>query len=394
MGTLSVDNLSLIVLGILWGGLFGVLGASLKLARGQWRQMVLSYLRSGLHPQLKGMISGGLVAAGLGIALSLLVLFSLLVYTEVSVPLFTRSFCLRGDWQILTFWGITQGPLHAVNLFFLSFGTPITVNNPTPQEFPCFYTVGQPLTLSLFDGNSSLPGWRYALLAIPLVSLFLGGRVSAAIGRVQGAGPGAIQGLIITAPFTLLMLLLSFFSTVTVTFAQQTGSGSSFGSTQPSAIYVQSAGAGLTNLLLWALLSSAILGALGGAYQVSGMRLPFILSGLMRGLSAPVYGVLNLVSSQHRSVQRTDARNLFYTAVFCAFLLAIVAGAAGGSLIVFNQALSFTDNQHIRDIVSVVLIALPGLLLISASASALSHAPSLNSQTNLPGGQFLREGNQ
>ncbi len=394
MGTLTIDNLSLIVLGILWGGLFGLLGASLKLARGQWRQMMLSYLRTGPRSQLKGMITGGLAASGLGLSLSLLVLFCLLAYAEVSVPLFTRSFCQRGDWQILTLWGIAQGPLHAVNLFFLSFGTPITISNPTPQQFPCFYATGQPLTLSLFDGNSSLPAWRYVLLAVPVISLFLGGRVSAAIGRVQGTGPGAIQGLIITAPFTVLMALLSFFCTVTVTFANQANSGGSVSSSQPSAIHVQSAGVGLANLLLWALLSGSVLGALGGAYQASGTRLPSILSGLLRGLSAPIYGILNLVSRQHRSVQRTAARNLLYSAVFCAFLLAIIAGAAGGYLIAFNDTLSLADNQHIRDIISVVLVALPGLLLVSSCASALSHVPSLNSQTNMPTGQFLRGGNQ
>src|SRR5258708_28723062 len=139
--TLGIDALTLLIYGLLWGLLFGALGASLKLARGQWRYMLWKYLQAHPYVQLKGMIAGSLSAAGLGIALSLLAVYSFLVYTPLSIPLM-GSLCFPGSWQIITLWGIAHGPLHAVNLFFFLLGAPVTIHRDASS---CFSTSDLPL---------------------------------------------------------------------------------------------------------------------------------------------------------------------------------------------------------------------------------------------------------
>src|SRR5947209_20509970 len=164
-GLLTMDNLTLLVFGLFWGCLFGLLGASLKIARGQWRYMLRQYLRMSSRPQFIGMLVGGLAASGLGIALALPVLFSFIAYTSYSVPLLVQQVCLpSGDWQPLTIWSIAQGPLHAVNLFFLSFGATINISNP--QQYPCFYTRSPAASISLFGSDPRLSSWTHLLLEI------------------------------------------------------------------------------------------------------------------------------------------------------------------------------------------------------------------------------------
>ena len=96
-GLLTMDNLTLLVFGLFWGCLFGLLGASLKIARGQWRYMLRQYLRMSSRPQFMGMLVGGLAASGLGIALALPVLFSFIAYTSYSVPLLVQQVCLPSE---------------------------------------------------------------------------------------------------------------------------------------------------------------------------------------------------------------------------------------------------------------------------------------------------------
>ena len=388
VNTLSVDAISLFVFGLLWGALFGLLGASLKLGRGHWRKMVLQYLRTRSRPQIGGMIAGGLTATSLGFSLSFLVLLSILAYSAYSVPVFTNNLCYfnfgYGNWQFMSAWGIAQGPLHALNLFFYSFGAPITINNPQPFGQSCFYTASSNLRLTMFGGSPHLPSWTYALLALPIISLFLGGRVSAAIGRSQGVGPGAIQGAIIALPFMILMMLLSVITTIT---SQNTGP---FGGSSTPTTFVQSAGAGAFDLALWALLSGAALGAIGGMYQTSALKtnvgkaITSVLKAPIWLLAKPGFLLIDRLRGRPHRAPQTAALSLLYAAVMSAILLTIAVGAAAAVFIALNQAISFDLNYHIRDILGVILVALPGLLLVSAAASALSEDPSPGTQNIIP----------
>ena len=77
------------------------------------------------------------------------------------------------------------------------------------------------------------------------------------VSRVRGIGPAAVQGLLIALPFTLIMVLLTFVSTIRNTAVSDTA-------------HIRSAGVGFVDLLFWALLTSALLGMLGGIYEASG----------------------------------------------------------------------------------------------------------------------------
>jgi zinc ribbon protein len=372
---LSVDNTTLLIFGLLWGSIFGLLGASLAIARGQWRRMIFYYLRSTSRPQILGVIVGGLTSVGIGILLALLVLFSFMAYSSYSLPFLTSHVCLvTGDWQSLVLWAISQGPLYAVNVLFLSTGAPINFNNP--QQASCFYTGAVHTSISLFGTTPMLSSWTRLLLALPIISLFFGGRVSAAIGRANSIGAGAIQGGLMTLPFSLLMLLLSVLCTITNAYSFSNSTG-----TTAPASYVATAGVSAFDLFLWTLLGGAVVGAIGGMYQLSsvklvGSTLRQVLAVPLVTLGKPFFFILDKWSRQPISVHRSTSRTLLYGAFLCAMFLLIIAGVAGANLIALNQILTFDQNIRIRDILSVILIALPGLLLIGAIGAALATDPS------------------
>jgi hypothetical protein len=377
-GSLTMDTMTLIVFGVLWGVLFGLLGASLKVAQGHWRHMVRQYLQDG-SVQAKGMIVGGMSATGLGIAFSLLWLYSLISSMPANI-FFQGDNCGSGSfWQIRVLWNIVTGPLYAVNLFLFSLGAPITAHL-TGQDtiISCFYITPSQPSLALFDGNLRLPIWVYSLLLIPAVSLFLGGRASAALSRakVRGVGPRVVQGAAIALPFTVLSIFCSIISTISHTHVPSNPT------TVASSTIAQTStgGVGAIDLLLWTLLWAVVFGALGGAYQDSTLQknVRGVLSGLASPVvrfSRPVDMLLDRLSGFPRSITRSHARSLLYGAFFLCLLLIVVTVATSLVLIIWNQTLSFSTNQSIKNVLSCILIALPGLLLLCSCISALSRDP-------------------
>lgn len=370
---ISIDGLSLFAVALLWSVLFGLLGASLKLANGQWRHLIFNFLHTTSRPRLVGMTTGALVATTLGCSLSLLLLYGLLAYNALSIPLLTQNLCLSQGGPIMVLWGFAQGPIHAVNLFFLSLGAPIIVN--TSQDARCFYILNSThATISLVGNPSQLPHWIYGIIILPFVSLFVGGRVSTSISKVQGIGPAIVQGAFIALPFAILMLLLIPISSIT--FIQSLN-----GSSNTTTPFFESASADGFQLFLWALLGGVVGGALGGLYQNSPLKtgvtsLLALLATPLQLFTKPIYRLFDYITRQNTS-QRSIACGLLYGAVLCAFLLLLVAGVAGAILIANNSSLTFVDNQRIRDSVAVALILLPGLFLLCSCASALSTDPVL-----------------
>lgn len=376
--TFTIDSTSLFIYGLIWGAIFGVFGATLKLGRGHWRRMVVQFLHTRPRPQIVGMITGGLAASGLGISLSLLVLYGLFAFTSFSIPIFTQNLCIYGyglgNWQYMTGWAIAQGPLHAANLFFYSFGAPVNIVNPKDLSNACFYVNpfngSDHVSYSLLGGSPHLPNWTDAFLAIPVISLFLGGRISAAFGKAQTTGQGLVQGALIAVPFTILMMLLSVFTMVVY---QTTGQ---FGSASTNTTLTQSFGVGAFDLLLWALLSGAVIGGLGGMYQTSSIKQSVRgalapVAGLLIWLGTPGYVLFDRLRGGNRSAPRTTALRLLYGAVLAALILAIAVGVAAVYFISLNQSVPFEVNTRTRDILSTLLVTLPGLLLVSAGAAAL-----------------------
>src|SRR5205085_3449288 len=191
VNTFTIDSTSLLLYGLIWGAIFGLLGATLKLGRGRWRHMVVQFLHTRPRPQIVGMLTGGLAASGLGILLSMLVLYGFLAFSAFSVPIFTQNLCNFGlgfaNWQYVTGWAIAQGPLHAVNLFFYSFGAPVNIVNP--KNLGCLYinsvTRSDHVRYSLLVGSPHLPNCTFVFLVHPVLGLFLCVRVSAAFVLVR-----------------------------------------------------------------------------------------------------------------------------------------------------------------------------------------------------------------
>lgn len=378
MNTLSMDVTQLIVFGLLYGVLFGALGALLNFSGKNWRLSLHQFLYQNQRPQITGLITGGLTAIVLGLSLSLLFIFAFVVFSSYSLPIVARATCSAdNNWQTLTAWSMVNGPLHAVNLLAFALGAPVNVTNQFGGGnggFTCFYTYSQHMTISLVNNTEHLSPWVYALLLIPAFSLFMGGRVSAALTKVQVLGPAAIQGALIAIPFTILMIFLTSISTVTHTYT-------SIGIPSGGGNYVLSAGVGAADLLLWSLLWGAVFGGLGGLYQISSIKTPIteILTFVAKPftlLFTPFFVLLDMLAAQPRS-SRSTATQLLYSALVSAVLIALLAAVVGGVSISMNQVISMELNQRIRDWASVLLVAIPGLLLIGAAASALRHPPAV-----------------
>jgi hypothetical protein len=373
-GILSMDTPTLLLFGILWGGLFGLIGASLKIARGQWRHMIFYLFRSTSYSQLTGAIVGAIAAGAIGVGLSILCFFSFMAYSSYSVPWLEHNVCLiGGSWQSVVLWNIAQGPLHAINVLFFSFGAPLNINNP--QQNSCFYSSTMHTSFSLFGTTPSFSPWIHLLLAIPLISLFFGGRVSAAVGRAKDVGTAATQGAFMALPLSLLMVLLSWLCTITYGYAT---SGSS---TSPTS-YLETAGAGGFDLFLWVLLGGAVVGTLGGMYQVSsikasGSSLRYALSIPLLRICKPFFLILDKVCHRSLPAQLSSGRALLYGAFLSVLLLTIISIIVGVNLITLNQVFTFEQNIRFRDILSVILIALPGLLLLGAVGAAITTDPEI-----------------
>jgi hypothetical protein len=375
--TMSMDTTTLLLFGVVWGALFGLLGATLKLSQGHWRQSLFRLLRITNRPQVAGMLTGGLAAAGLAIALAVATVISFMAYSSYSVPLVYQASCVvTTNWQSIMLWSICQGPFYALNLLLFSLGAPITIANP--QSSPCFYIHVPQESISLFGTTPALSPWLHLLLAIPILSLFLGGRVSAAWGRVRGAGAGAVQGALAAAPFAIMMLLLVPLGTITEISSSNSGTNVSSGVTQ-------TVSAGAFEVILWALLGGAIIAGLGGLYQASQLQLS--ISRAMRGLAlpfraiaAPLYLLLDRISKFPRGAQRSSTRSAIYAALLWMILLVIIAAVGGGILVGFNQTITFAVNQRVRDILSSALVAAVSLLIIIVCATALRSDPSSAAQ--------------
>lgn len=369
----SIDIPTLLIFGLLWGCVFGVLGASIKLAYGQWRLMMRTFVQTSRYAQLAGMSIGGIFATFLGIACSLLLIWGVTAFTSFSIPLFNSTLCISTGWQDLTLWSLAQGPLHAVNLFAFSYGSPVVISNPSTNT--CFYTHLPHATLSILDPSVQHFKWLYLLLILPAVSLFCGGRVSVAASRVRGLGAATLQGALIAIPFTLLMMALCLISSITYTQTSTTAQS-----------YIETAGVDLFTMLLWSLLSGGVMGALGGLYQASALSngVHHVLAALAFPLlliGKPVIFVLNGITGQSRVSTASAARLLFYAALISAVLLAVACGITGSELINMNQIISFQENQRTLNILDALTITIPGLFLLLAVAVALTSDPSVAVQS-------------
>ena len=176
-------------------------------------------------------------------------------------------------------------------------------------------------------------------------------------------------------PLSLLMVLLLLLCTITYGYAT---SGSS---TSPTS-YLETAGAGGFDLFLWVLLGGAVVGTLGGMYQVSSIKasvssLRYALSIPLLRICKPFFLILDKVCHRSLPAQLSSGRALLYGAFLSVLLLTIISIIVGVNLITLNQVFTFEQNIRFRDILSVILIALPGLLLLGAVGAAITTDPEI-----------------
>lgn len=382
--TLAIDGVSVFFFCLLWGMLFGLFGASLKLGQGHWRQMASRALVSSKFPQITASLTGALAAIGLGLALALLVILPWMTASTFQIFSVSAAQPLEisgaASWQESAASDINQGPLLAANLFMYSFNAPLKLSAQTSGG--SFGGANSTQTLNILGGTPHASPWLYLLPLIPIISLFLGGRVSAAFGRSRGVGPGMVQGLLITVPFTLLMVLIALFCTFT---QQYTGSDSSSG------ILTIFAGVEPVQVLLWSFLSSFLLGALGGAYQGSSLKnsgSAFLrtLATPLRAVSKPATVLGERLSGKSHGERPTAAAILLYNACFWTIVLIGLTILASILLLVLNQTFSLDQNHLVTNVLTSLLIALPGLLLLYALAATLTEEPAAQLRAAQPTG--------
>lgn len=377
--TFSVDSTTLLLYGLLWGAVFGLVGAAIKLGQGQMRHHLHRFLYTQRHPQLIGIITGGLSALLLGLSLALIFgysLYSQINYytTNSSIPdmtfIGTSANPNTGPLQAVAVF--VQGLTRAIGLLAYACGIPIIIQHSKGQGYfsaePGSYQVWKQLGMGVLAHP-----WAFALLLVPIVALFLGGRASVAISRVRGVGPGAIQGALIALPFTALLLLLTAINTNSIT---------QFSTANIASTGTISIGTQAGDVLLWGLVSGVLLGALGGAYQNSSLRsiISKVLGLLVKPVTllfTPLYIFFDLLLGRPRQVKRSSAYVLLYTALIVAIVLGILSLFVGLMLVQQAQVLTREQSENFRNIMTLLLIALPGVLLISSAASALAHDPLL-----------------
>ena len=98
----------------------------------------------------------------------------------------------------------------------------------------------------------------------------------------------------------------------------------------------------------------------------------------------PLFQLLDRLSDQPVVGQRSSPRSLLYGAFFFSILLAIVVVALGTVLLINSHRITVGTNRLLRDSISVLLIALPGLFLLIACFVALCHDPIVESNEAPP----------
>ncbi|GHO46196.1 hypothetical protein KSX_43590 [Ktedonospora formicarum] len=378
--TLTVDPNTLLLFGLLWGALFGLIGAGIKLGQGQLRHKIHRYLYTHRHPQIAGIITGGIASTLLGLFMALIAALGLHSQMHNAsnlnyIPDVNLTPVHEGIFQGFT--NFVNGLMRAVALLAYSCGAPI-ITHADRNNFYSLKNDSNQIWQQLGGGLITHP-WAFVLLLIPIIALFVGGRISASISRVRGSGPGAIQGALIALPFTVLLIAFTLINTNSMTLS---GYGSSYSSETTNAIITISRGANFGDVLLWGLVSGAITGALGGAYQNSMLRLSVskILGSIVKPILlifTPLYVVFDILLGRPRTQKRSTGSVLLYTAFIAALVLAVLSVGVGLMLIGQNQTITLDQSEQFRDLMALLLIGLPGILLLSAAASALAHDPVL-----------------
>jgi hypothetical protein len=384
--TLNMDTSSLVLLSLFWGTIFGLLGASLKLAGRHWRNYLHNYLYNNRHPRLTAIIAGGLFATLLGFSLTLLLSY---IVTVTNAQFSQGSSCLPSNTNVTG--DVTASPFMAVQILSFSFGTPISlavhssgIDMITKQLVQLTHLQEGQTSCSLFGGTTRFPSWTYLLLLVPLLSLWAGGRISAYFGRPQSIGAAAIQGALIAVPFATVMALLAALS-ITNFSVNITGTVILLGNIPDTRLAI-SVGIGIIDVVAWSLLSGALLGMLGGVYQANtaNRKIDFAIASLGRNvllMLEPSFKLIDFLSTRRPAFPpRCRTLNLLYSALLATVVLLALSIIVGILLMIFSAVVTYDLNHRVHDIMNTLLIGIPGLLLLGVLISTFFNDPQLAPQ--------------
>jgi hypothetical protein len=336
----SVNTISLILYGLLWGVLFGGAGALLRLYGKPARALGLALARRP-RPRWLAPALGGLAAVGYGAGFAMAAFVATLpalALLETQLPAVTNT--LRGSLAGLIAAVLLLLPGLAILLLGVAGGAPVHgIASGAPGPLPAGSA-----QFSLVAASGHPPA-LYMLLILPAMALFLGGRVAA---RTAGApswlarlASGALSGI----PYALLLTALSWLATAGLTATGQAGGA-------PLQTTAQ-VGLGSVGTLVTALLAGVIFGALGG---------------------------LSVSSRAVREYQRqvplpvSVGRRLRQTLRLAALLLGL-AVIFGGVLVTLSGVLSYPTVVALAAIGAFIATLLPLALLVVATGTALAPLP-------------------
>ncbi|GHO70610.1 hypothetical protein KSC_095020 [Ktedonobacter sp. SOSP1-52] len=102
-------------------------------------------------------------------------------------------------------------------------------------------------------------------------------------------------------------------------------------------------------------------------------------------LFTPLYIFFDLLLGRPRQMKRSSAYILLYTTLIVAIVLGILSLFVGLMLVQQAQVLTREQSENFRNVMMLLLIALPGILLVSSATTALAHDPLLPYFASLQG---------
>lgn len=384
---------------LIWGLIFGSLGGWLRLSGRKVLSSALPALSRLRASRMAGAVAGSAAAFLSGIFMFMILLLAAFTFVAAS-GFFTEVFRNDGYYGYYQFAQQAQANTGFMVFFLLIFGWPIAMHIlALAAGAPLSYNVQESATSGIATAapvsstsglfsNHYLAGlgaqytpqhigafdYRliYLVMLIPIIAYFVGGRVAAKTAGAKNIGSGAVAGLAMSIPLSLLMTACAYLANtsldLSIAFSTPGISDNSANGSITASLSVLPA---LGAVFVIVLVTSAIIGALGGLTAVALPLLgdiprwiiyPFHLLGL------PLFKLFDNVTGVARDGRRSAARLWFYDAIIMTIVLGII-------VIVLNMVSSNPSMHNLAlaaHIAAALLVAVPLLLLTGSLITAFS----------------------
>ncbi len=377
-GVVSPSLPMALLLGLVWGAVFGAFGGWLQLATQSGLSAILPTLqvasrRSRVAARVRALLAGAIVSVCSGVLFSLAVClagyaFAMSYWTATasSMPLGDGATPLvtLGREALLA---LVAGPLAAAWLFAVSTGGWFTVFGHAifPQG------LAQRTIVGLIGAPHIPPSplW-YGLLALPVVSFTLGGRMAARAWPTRTVSAGLLAGLLTAIPTALLMAALAYLTELQ--FHAYASSGSH------TALQTLVIGPDVARTAIATLIGAAVFGALGGASAETAPALGSVAR-LITLPVRPVAGVLspliNRLLGRRVKGRPSLSDRWFYDALALTIVDACIAIIVAVIAAVIPAPLPYVIWAQINGALAAALIAAPVFCFACAFISAVMAPP-------------------